>query len=278
MPANVRTSQTPTTWTRTTIELVRGLMYSRKKTVPQRCSSIAFDFFDLSSSNLVQESSVDLWDNLNKVRGLPHNALHFPSISDESRSPRSSLDPRPSSPPDLRRSEIRWRWGPGIEAILGQDLPGPARILMLDVWNKGALKTYSTQPTIKESFFFFFFFMVGCVLYVFNAPLWNHTRVRGWDRWITARRAQRGGLWFTVSNPSTSALIAFLTCTNSGSKQCFSYRRFFAPWDASSSIWTQVESFGRFLCFKKLGLLPHKIEKFYRGRPPDPPHVLLGAS
>ena len=48
--------------------------------------------------------------------------------------------------------------------------------------------------------------------------VWNHTRVRGWDRWITARRAQRGGLWFTVSNPSTSALIAFLTCTNSGSK------------------------------------------------------------
>ena len=83
MPANVRTSQTPTTWTRTTVELVRGLMYSRKKkkkTVPQRSSSIAFDFFDLSSSNLVQESSVDLWDNLNKVRGLPHNALHFPSI------------------------------------------------------------------------------------------------------------------------------------------------------------------------------------------------------
>ena len=80
MPANVRTSQTPTTWTSTTVELVRGLMYSRKKkTVPQRCSSIAFDFFDLSSSNLVQESSVDLWDNLNKVRGLPHKALHFPS-------------------------------------------------------------------------------------------------------------------------------------------------------------------------------------------------------
>ena len=79
MPANVRTSQTPTTWTRTTVEPVRGLMYPPKKTVPQRCSSIAFDFFDLSSSNLVQESSVDLWDNLNKVRGLPHNALHFPS-------------------------------------------------------------------------------------------------------------------------------------------------------------------------------------------------------
>ena len=48
--------------------------------------------------------------------------------------------------------------------------------------------------------------------------VWNHTWVRGWDRWITARRAQHGGLWFTVSNPSTSALIAFLTCTNSGSK------------------------------------------------------------
>ena len=57
-------------------------MYPRKKkNVPQRCSSIAFDFFDLSSSNLVQESSVDLWDNLNKVRGLPHNALHFPSLN-----------------------------------------------------------------------------------------------------------------------------------------------------------------------------------------------------
>ena len=80
MPANVCTSQTATTWTRTTVELVRGLMCSRtKKNVPQRCSSVAFDFFDLSSSNLVQESSVDLWDNLNKVRGLPHNALHFPS-------------------------------------------------------------------------------------------------------------------------------------------------------------------------------------------------------
>ena len=54
-------------------------VFTRKKTVPQRCSSIVFDFFDLSSSNLVQESSVDLWDKLNKVRGLPHNALHFPS-------------------------------------------------------------------------------------------------------------------------------------------------------------------------------------------------------
>ena len=51
----------------------------QKKNVPQCCSSIAFDFFDLSASNLVQESSVDLWDNLSKVRGLPHNALHFPS-------------------------------------------------------------------------------------------------------------------------------------------------------------------------------------------------------
>ena len=41
---------------------------------------MAFDFFDLSSSNLAQESSVELWDNLNKVRGLPHNALHFPNL------------------------------------------------------------------------------------------------------------------------------------------------------------------------------------------------------
>ena len=72
--------------TRTTVELVRQsnscvgwCVHAKKKNVPQRCSSIAFDFFDLSSSNLVQESSVDLWDNLHKVRGLPHNALHFPS-------------------------------------------------------------------------------------------------------------------------------------------------------------------------------------------------------
>ena len=86
MPDNVRISQTPTTWTRT-VELVRGLMYSRKftqkKTVPQSCSSIDFAFsiflHQRDSSKLVQESSVDLWDNLNKVRGLPHNALHFPS-------------------------------------------------------------------------------------------------------------------------------------------------------------------------------------------------------
>ena len=31
-----------------------------KKPVPQRCSSIAFDFLDLSSSNLLHESSVDI--------------------------------------------------------------------------------------------------------------------------------------------------------------------------------------------------------------------------
>ena len=49
MPTNVCTLQTPTTWTRTTVELVRGLMCTQK-TVPQRCSSIAFDFPVLSSS------------------------------------------------------------------------------------------------------------------------------------------------------------------------------------------------------------------------------------
>ena len=67
MPANVRTSQTHTTWTLTTVELVRGLMCSPKENpVKQRCSSIAFDFLDLSSSNLVHDSSVDLWDNRSK--------------------------------------------------------------------------------------------------------------------------------------------------------------------------------------------------------------------
>ena len=45
----------------TTVELVRGLVCSRKiKTVPQRSLSIAFDFLDLSSSNLVDKGSVDL--------------------------------------------------------------------------------------------------------------------------------------------------------------------------------------------------------------------------
>ena len=47
-----------------------------KKTVPQRWSSIAFDFFDLSSSNLdlLHESSVELWDNLSRAQ----NALSWP--------------------------------------------------------------------------------------------------------------------------------------------------------------------------------------------------------
>ena len=77
MPA-VCTSQTPTTWNRTTVEIVRGLSHAKKPyhNVARQSPLI---FFDLSFSNLVQESSVDLWDNLNKVRGLPHNALHFPS-------------------------------------------------------------------------------------------------------------------------------------------------------------------------------------------------------
>ena len=65
--------------TRTTVEVVRGLMCSCKKTYHNVARQSPFDFFDLSSSNPVQESSVDLWDNLHKVRGLPHNALHFPS-------------------------------------------------------------------------------------------------------------------------------------------------------------------------------------------------------
>ena len=42
------------------------------KRVPQRCWSIAFDFPDLSSSNLLHESSIDLRDNVSK------NALSWP--------------------------------------------------------------------------------------------------------------------------------------------------------------------------------------------------------
>ena len=46
IPANVRTSQTSITWTRTRLELVRGLMCSgKKKPVPQRCSSLIFSIF-----------------------------------------------------------------------------------------------------------------------------------------------------------------------------------------------------------------------------------------
>ena len=76
IPANVRTLETPTTWTRTTVELVRGLTCTQK-TVQQRWSSIAFDFFDLSSSNLLHESSVELWDNLSRAQ----NALSWPRSS-----------------------------------------------------------------------------------------------------------------------------------------------------------------------------------------------------
>ena len=48
MPTNVRTSQTPTTWTRTTAELVRGRMCSRKKKPYHnvaRQSSLIFSIF-----------------------------------------------------------------------------------------------------------------------------------------------------------------------------------------------------------------------------------------
>ena len=59
----------------------------------------------------------------------------------------------------------------------------------------------------------------------------------------------------------------------------------FASWDASSSIWTQDESFGRFLCvkcwcqtLKNSGFGPIKLKIFSRGEVPGPPGVLLDAS
>ena len=42
----------------------------------------------------------------------------------------------------------------------------------------------------------------------------------------------------------------------------FSYRRFFASTDASSSIWTQVERLGRLLCYNKLRCQSLKIWSF----------------
>ena len=64
-------------------------------------------FFDLSASNLVQESSVDLWDNLNKVRGLPHNALHFPSYFEHAT---ASVNPE-------RKFRLRFNFGKGWSTI-----------------------------------------------------------------------------------------------------------------------------------------------------------------
>ena len=66
--------------------------------------------------------------------------------------------------------------------------------------------------------------------------------------------------------------------------QCYSYRRFFASWDASSSIWTQVESFGRFLCVKiwcqtlKNWGFGHIKLKFFPRKVPRTPGILFDAS
>ena len=49
-------------------------------------------------------------------------------------------------------------------------------------------------------------------------------RVRGWDRWITARRAQRGGRWFTVSNLSTSLLFDCVSDIHKSGSKCITLR------------------------------------------------------
>ena len=55
-------------------------MCSRKKKPYHNVARQSPLIFSIFLHQVVQESSVDLWDNLNKVRGLPHNALHFPSF------------------------------------------------------------------------------------------------------------------------------------------------------------------------------------------------------
>ena len=73
-------------------------------------------------------------------------------------------------------------------------------------------------------------------------------------------------------------------CTTLYRNQCFSYRRFLAFWTAILSIWTQVESFGCFLCVKcwfqtlKTGLSAQLNWNFFsRGGSPGAPGVLLDA-
>ena len=47
----------------------------------------------------------------------------------------------------------------------------------------------------------------------FGLYAWNHARVRGWDRGITAQRTKRGGLWWSGRTRERVTLISFLACT-----------------------------------------------------------------
>ena len=92
---------------------------------------------------------------------------------------------------------------------------------------------------------------------------------------ILSKSYRTDQLWVWPVNTRTSALLPAIKDWN----QCFSYRRFFASWDASWSIRMQVESFGRLLCakfwrqtLKNWGFGHLKMKSFPRGAPPDP-HV-----
>ena len=76
MPANVRTSQTPTTWTRTRVELVRGLMCLHKKTRTNTVTRRWF-FRSLFIKSRAGESSQSLRQSQQSPRLAPQ-CLAFP--------------------------------------------------------------------------------------------------------------------------------------------------------------------------------------------------------
>ena len=92
MPANARTSQTPTTWPRMTVELVRELLHMFTQKIPYRDvarrSALIFSIFFIKSP---AKSSIDLWDKLSQ------NALSWPPRLEVQGLPHNSLEPRPSA-------------------------------------------------------------------------------------------------------------------------------------------------------------------------------------
>ena len=89
-PANVRTTQTPTIWTCTTVELVGGLLCSRKipyrniacrSPLPSRSFFIKHHARHISwPKKMRQLVTVYVNVGMAPIRSLPSNALHFPSL------------------------------------------------------------------------------------------------------------------------------------------------------------------------------------------------------
>ena len=80
LPANVCTSQTPTTWTRTTVELVRGLMCSRKKK-PISTTTLLVNRFWFFRSFFIKSRAVEFSRSLRQPQQSPMLApqcLAFP--------------------------------------------------------------------------------------------------------------------------------------------------------------------------------------------------------